>query len=187
MKTNFIASLLLLFSIIGCATIYHQQNTAVYPRTLSRKLSPIPEDFSTEFPEKGMAKQLANDVMGYWHGCTTEISDNINVELVETSPDGLDGAVLTIQSEEDPSKRYVTLAFKGSDELEDWFANLDFDLTYPGFGPSNMRVHEGYYESLIAGAGQAVVGKALQLLQNDETLEDMIYVTGFSAGGMFAS
>ena len=153
----------------------------------------IPADFSTQFPDKSITQQLATKVMGYWHGCTDTLDSSITFEYELSAFNGLDAAVVTFVPEEEPDKKYAVLAFKGSDEAADWVTNLNFffEETNPDrFGPEGMAVHGGYYDIIWSKRfGCNLVKETLKLINGDrdegiEGYEKMLYVVGYSAGGM---
>lgn len=179
---------LLLAFLVGCVVYQQQQHngSSVYPRLLEEPL-PIPADFQTQFPD-AMTQQLTQKLIGYWvfNSCTNVLDPSITFEYEVSATNGLDAAVLTVVSDEDPSKKYAVLAFLGSNEIADWLINFDSAPVDPDFGPSGMEVYGGYYKIIWSRFGRRLVREAMKLV-TDMSYEDTLYVIGHSAGGGYSN
>ena len=129
-----------------------------------------------------LTQKLTEKVMGYFHSCTSELDPSITLEYELNPLNGLDAAVATVVPDDEPSKKYAVLLFRGSDEISDWLINLNFGLTDASYGPVGTQVHGGFYNTIFSRFGKILEYKKMKLL-SDDSYEDTLFIIGYSAGG----
>jgi len=106
---------------------------------------------------------------------------------VESCGHQFDGAIEIVKKPDIDTQCYVmsnadniVVVFRGSNSLEDWFAN--FQAVYDPGPLNNTKAHEGFQDSLFP----AVIG-ITNLLDNVFSKNNKIWITGHSLGGALSS
>jgi len=149
------------------------------------------------FKDKLAPKKICSDMM-ILSSLITDYDKKDSIMLSESLPVNLVLETYAVYTQTDTQamivvceeKKYAAVVFRGTkgDSLRDWQVNMSykkvhFDLTG---APSDVMVHEGYWNAAVVGIGQSegFENTLLDLMTKYDL--DMIYVTGYSMGGSCA-
>ena len=143
------------------------------------------------FKDKLAPKKICSDMM-ILSSLITDYDKKDSIMLSESLPVNLVLETYAVYTQTDTQamivvceeKKYAAVVFRGTkgDSLRDWQVNMSykkvhFDLTG---APSDVMVHEGYWNAAVVGIGQSegFENTLLDLMTKYDL--DMIYVTGYS-------
>ena len=149
----------------------------IYPTFLLRTISifsviilATAASFQDEIPSKFMVREMADLSKSIYHAEDMERGtspidalgpqkDRWDFKLYLDAEDGTQAWILKSKSSWSGSTQKVAIIFRGTDDREDWFTNLEMNRDVNQFqnAPANVELHAGFQESIFDKQGISVI------------------------------
>lgn len=159
----------------------------------------LQQSFTDEFPLPYMALQMLV-LAKVIYAVTEDNVDNFtvgkpyNIKYYKETDFSTDAGVLTTKRgghQGSLEKEIIVAVFRGSEEIDDWVVNFDFDLrqcVIPGC-PDGAKLHSGFQDSLFDNEDiiYEIENAIMELIDSDLDLDrSTVYLSGHSLGGALA-
>lgn len=159
----------------------------------------LQQSFPDEFPLSYMALQMLILAKGIYSVTLENILERLtyqpyNLKYFKETAFSTDAGVITTKEggyQGSLEKDIIVAVFRGSEEIDDWVVNFDFDLiqcVIPGC-PDGAKLHSGFQDSLFDNEDVIydVENAIMELIDSDLDLDtSTVYVAGHSLGGALA-